>query len=183
MSGYGNFRKKGITKTKQLDKHKEVTESLSSKSELDRYLAEDIEPDTDSFDILMWWKVNEPRFPILAEMARHVLVIPISSIASECAFNTSGRILAPFRSPLTLKLVHSVIYHQDWLRSESLPINIKEDLEYLEQLEFGKKLRIMYFQFIISKIIFFTMFHNNNKFFHFLLDMAYSENESNIMDM
>ena len=43
----------------------------------------------------MWWKVNEPRFPILAEMVRDVLVIPISSVASECAFIIGGRVLDP----------------------------------------------------------------------------------------
>ncbi|KAH0740579.1 hypothetical protein KY290_033622 [Solanum tuberosum] len=52
----------------QFEKHKEVSGSSGSKSELERYLAEDIEPDSDDFDILKWWKVNEPRFPILAEM-------------------------------------------------------------------------------------------------------------------
>ncbi|CAN4105445.1 unnamed protein product [Withania somnifera] len=100
-----------------------------------RSLSEDIEPSTYNFDILRWWKFNEPRFPILAEMARDVLAIPISSVASECAFSTGGRVLDPFRSSLTPKLVQCIICLQDWLRSESIPINIEEDLEYLEQLE------------------------------------------------
>ncbi|KAH0702486.1 hypothetical protein KY285_016764 [Solanum tuberosum] len=42
-----------------------------------------------------------PRFHVLAEMARNVLAIPISSVASECAFSTDGRILDSFRSSLT----------------------------------------------------------------------------------
>ena len=49
---------------------------------MERYLAKDIEPNSDDFDILMWWKVNEPRFPIFAKMVRYVLAIPISSITS-----------------------------------------------------------------------------------------------------
>ncbi|KAM3216973.1 hypothetical protein P3L10_026416 [Capsicum annuum] len=68
-------------------------------------------------------------------MARDVLAIPISSVASECAFSTGGRVIDPFRSSLTPKLVQSFISLQDWLRSESTPINIKKDIEYLEQLE------------------------------------------------
>ncbi|KAM3328475.1 hypothetical protein P3S68_033167 [Capsicum galapagoense] len=104
-------------------------------SELGKYLAEEIKPDSEQFDILCWWKVNEPRFPILAEMARDVLAIPISSVSSECAFSTGGRVIDPFRSSLTPKLVQSLICLQDWLRSESTPINIEEDIEYLEQLE------------------------------------------------
>ncbi|KAM3358801.1 hypothetical protein P3S68_021734 [Capsicum galapagoense] len=112
-----------------------ISGGSSNKSELEKYLAEEIEPDSEQFDILGWWKVHEPRFPILAEMARDVLVIPIFSVASECAFSTGGQVIEPFRSSLTPKLVQSLICLQDWLRSESTPITIEEDLEYLEQLE------------------------------------------------
>ncbi|KAH0639799.1 hypothetical protein KY285_036385 [Solanum tuberosum] len=101
-------------------RHQVVSGSSSSKSELGRYLAEDVEPETDDFDILKWWKFNEPRFPIISEMARDVLAISISSVASECAFSTGGRILDPFKN---------------WYRSEPIPINVEEDLEYLELLE------------------------------------------------
>ncbi|KAH0724901.1 hypothetical protein KY284_000766 [Solanum tuberosum] len=108
VSGCGNFINGGRMRTKQqFEKHKEVSGS----------------------------SVNEPRFPILEEMVRDVLVIPISSVALECAFSTGGRVLDPFRSSLTPKLVQSLICVQDWLRSEPLLINIEEDLEYLLQLE------------------------------------------------
>ncbi|WVZ04310.1 hypothetical protein V8G54_025116 [Vigna mungo] len=55
-------------------------------SELDKYLREDPEPYMQlvEFDILHWWKVNSTRFPILANMAREVLAIPISTVASDC---------------------------------------------------------------------------------------------------
>ena len=66
----------------QFENHKEVSGGSGNKSELERYLVEDIEQDSDDFDILMWWKVNDLRFPILAEMVRDVLAIPISSVAS-----------------------------------------------------------------------------------------------------
>ena len=159
VSGCGNFVNRGRLRTKQqFEKHKEVSGSSSNKSELERYLAEDIELDSDDFDILMWWKVNEPRFPILAEMVRDVLAIPISSVASECAFSTGGRVLDPFRSSLTPKIVQSLICVQDWLRSESFPISIEEDLEYLEQLELGKNL---IFVLTILKIILSIVFLNN----------------------
>ncbi|KAF3660556.1 hypothetical protein FXO38_12116 [Capsicum annuum] len=76
-----------------------------TKSELDKYLGEDQKPvpkpgcesECEDFDILNWWKVNSPRFTILSLLARDVLTIPMSSVASECAFSTGGRILDPFR--------------------------------------------------------------------------------------
>ncbi|KAM3268732.1 hypothetical protein P3S67_030696 [Capsicum chacoense] len=136
VSSYGNFQRREIMRTKQqFEKHKEISGGSSSKFELKKYLAEEIEPDSEKFVILGWWKVNEPRFPILAEMARDVLAISISSVASECAFNTGGRVIDPFRSSLNPKLVQSLICLQYWLRLEPIPINAEEDLEYLEQLE------------------------------------------------
>ncbi|KAM3320297.1 hypothetical protein P3S67_007497 [Capsicum chacoense] len=75
-NGYENFQRREIMRTKQqFEKHKEISGGLSSKSELGKYLAEEIEPDSKKFDILDWWKVKEPRFPILVEIARDVLSV------------------------------------------------------------------------------------------------------------
>ncbi|XP_070029327.1 uncharacterized protein [Nicotiana sylvestris] len=86
-----------------LKKQKEDNGSGGAKSELDKYISEEQEPFSEEFDILSWWKTHAPRFPILSELARDVLAIPISSVASECAFSTGGRILDSFRSSLTTK--------------------------------------------------------------------------------
>uniref|UniRef100_A0A3Q7JK04 BED-type domain-containing protein n=1 Tax=Solanum lycopersicum TaxID=4081 RepID=A0A3Q7JK04_SOLLC len=125
---FGNF-------FEELQKHTSEKGGASSKSELVKYLDEEIEVGKSNFDVLLWWKVNSPRFPILSEMARDVLSIPVSSVASECAFSTGGRILDSFRSSLTPKLVQALVCLQDWLRSEPQPISIEEDLDFLEQLE------------------------------------------------
>lgn len=45
------------------------------RTEFDRYLDE-IMGDDEEKDILIWWKLNEARFPILARMARDILAIP-----------------------------------------------------------------------------------------------------------
>nr|XP_016440004.1 PREDICTED: zinc finger BED domain-containing protein RICESLEEPER 1-like [Nicotiana tabacum] len=63
-----------------LKKHKE-SEGIDFKTELDKYLGEDVEEDYENFNILRWWKLNSPRFPTLDEMACDVLAILISSVA------------------------------------------------------------------------------------------------------
>ena len=40
-----------------------------------------------NFDLLAWWNQNESVYPVLATMARDLLTIPMSSVASEQAFS------------------------------------------------------------------------------------------------
>lgn len=108
--------------------------SRGSRTELDRYLAEECEEDCKKFDILTWWKGQSTRFPILSSLARDVLSIPISTVASESAFSTGGLILDDFRSSLTLFMVEALICTQDWLR-RGTPINVVENTEELTKLE------------------------------------------------
>ena len=94
----------------------------NKKSELDIYLSEDIVEEDDSFDVLRWWKVNSDRFPVLSRMARDVLVVPVSTVASESAFSSGGRVLHVFRSSLTPKIVEALICISEWLRMANKPI-------------------------------------------------------------
>ena len=81
----------------------------SKKIDLDIYLSETVIEDDGPFDILRWWKINTDRFPILSILARDVLVVPISTVASESTFSTGGIVLDYFRSSLTPKLVEALI--------------------------------------------------------------------------
>ncbi|XP_070013254.1 zinc finger BED domain-containing protein RICESLEEPER 3-like [Nicotiana sylvestris] len=65
--------------------------TVEKRSELDMYLEDDLLPRTPSFDNLSWWKTNGLKFPTLQKMARDLLAIPVSSVASESTFSTSGR--------------------------------------------------------------------------------------------
>jgi hypothetical protein len=116
--------------------------SSSSKSELDKFLAEEPEDDGPKFDILSWWKVNSSRFPVLGYLARDVFAIPISTVASESAFSTSGRVLDDFRTSLTPFMVEALVCTQDWLR-HSTPIDIAENTAELAKLEKGNSIAIM----------------------------------------
>ncbi|CAN1289650.1 Zinc finger BED domain-containing protein RICESLEEPER 1 [Linum perenne] len=113
----------------------EEAEELS-KSELDRYLeAKCVNQDEENFDILAWWKRNSSDYPILGLMAKDILAVQVSTVASESVFSTGGRVFDAFRSSLTPKVVESLICAQNWLRSSTHPIDIEEKFEEIEALE------------------------------------------------
>ncbi|XP_074321415.1 zinc finger BED domain-containing protein RICESLEEPER 2-like [Silene latifolia] len=108
------------------------------KTELQRYMNEaNLIHDSEEtpFDILSWWKLQSPRFPVLSRLARDVLAMPISTVASESAFSAGGRTLDQFRSSLTPKMVQALICAQDWFRMAGEQINVDDLLEDLENLE------------------------------------------------
>ncbi|XP_035541688.1 zinc finger BED domain-containing protein DAYSLEEPER-like [Juglans regia] len=67
---------------------------VESESEFNKYFVGSLEGLTPDFDILMWWNVNSSKFPIIAYIARDVLVIPISAITSESAFALGKKAMA-----------------------------------------------------------------------------------------
>ncbi|KAF1874831.1 hypothetical protein Lal_00007446 [Lupinus albus] len=90
--------------------------SSNCKSELDCYLDESLLPRTEcEFDILNWWKTIETKYPTLQMIAKDLLAIPISTVASESAFSTSGRFLTPHRSRLHPHTLEALMCLQDWL--------------------------------------------------------------------
>ncbi|XP_073143899.1 zinc finger BED domain-containing protein RICESLEEPER 2-like isoform X3 [Henckelia pumila] len=103
-------------------------------SELDMYLHERIEKDYPKFDVLDWWKVHSPRFPILSRLARDVLAMPISTVASESVFSTGGRIIDDFKASLTPKMAQSLICCQDWLRHNPMKSS-EEDYDFIQNIE------------------------------------------------
>ena len=115
----------------------ESEQKLASQEEIDRYLEEKAEKYTIEFNILEWWKINTMRYPILSKVARDVLAIPSSTVASESAFSTGGRTLDRFRSSLTPITAEVLICYQDWLRNSKTPIQLEESIEELESFELG----------------------------------------------
>ena len=88
------------------------------KSELDAYLDEGLFFSQDyKFDALAWWKEKSMKFRILSKLVANVLVVPISTVASEATFNVGGRVIDPYRSTLAPKTVQMLICTGDWCRS------------------------------------------------------------------
>ncbi|KAF2294186.1 hypothetical protein GH714_008074 [Hevea brasiliensis] len=111
----GAKKKSRLNLGDQFSKHKIETGEANSKSDLDCYLNEGIKvvDEKEEFDILKWWQLNSGRFPILSIMVRDILVMPISTVASKSTFSTGDRVLDPFRSSLTHKIVEALICAQD----------------------------------------------------------------------
>ncbi|XVF74336.1 hypothetical protein PTKIN_Ptkin13bG0102300 [Pterospermum kingtungense] len=116
-------------------KYKKDSGKEDNETKLDKYLVEDDAKADDEFDVLHWWKVNSLRYPILSTMARDILAIPISTVASKSAFSTGGRVLDSYKSSLTHKLVQGLICSQDWLWSAARIDDVEDDLEELEKID------------------------------------------------
>ncbi|XP_042025722.1 zinc finger BED domain-containing protein RICESLEEPER 2-like [Salvia splendens] len=95
----------------------------SNGSEITRYFAEELyetrASEVNHFDILQWWSSYGSCFPVLSAMARDIMAIPVSSVASKVAFNTEGRVLSEFRSSLPPRYIEALICAKNWLSSSS----------------------------------------------------------------
>ncbi|KAL5796233.1 hypothetical protein ACOSQ2_001053 [Xanthoceras sorbifolium] len=91
---------KVLADNEEYEEFKSQAISRMNKSELETYLSEQVEDNLSNFNILSWWKVNKRKYPILVKIARDMLAIPVSTVASESAFSTGGRFLSLHRKRL-----------------------------------------------------------------------------------
>ncbi|KAH9801406.1 BED-type domain-containing protein [Citrus sinensis] len=111
--------------------------------EVERYLKDPVEdPSNLKLNVLLWWRVNGSRYPILEKIARDVLAVPVSIVASESAFSTGRRIIDEYRSSLTPAMVEALICTENWLQSKyfanpvyNLQEDIKEQMFHMELQE------------------------------------------------
>ncbi|KAJ6815150.1 zinc finger BED domain-containing protein RICESLEEPER 2-like [Iris pallida] len=119
---------------------KQMDKVEPSKSDLDVYLEEGIylcENDED-FSPLNWWKNKTLQFKLLSKMARDILSIPVSTVASESAFSAGGRVLDQYRSSMKPETVEALICTGDWLRSEyglaNSEVGLQRDEESMQEV-------------------------------------------------
>jgi hypothetical protein len=70
-------------------------------------------------------------------MARDILAIPVSTVASESAFSTGGRVIETFRSSLKQEMTEALICAQQWLKpsiSSFKDINLVEEVDLSEEI-------------------------------------------------
>uniref|UniRef100_A0A2N9FA16 BED-type domain-containing protein n=1 Tax=Fagus sylvatica TaxID=28930 RepID=A0A2N9FA16_FAGSY len=76
---------------------------------------------------------NSSRYQVLSKMARDVLAVFVSTVASESAFSTGGCILDPFRSSLSPDMVQVLICSQNWLKP-LVPISLLNAMDEEEDI-------------------------------------------------
>ncbi|KAF8079960.1 hypothetical protein N665_0988s0005 [Sinapis alba] len=88
--------------------------------------------------------IGELPLAWIEEIAKDVLAMQVSSVASESAFSTSGRIIDPFRSCLTHFMVEVLMCTEQWLKQdihyESRVLTNEQilgDIEEQEKIERG----------------------------------------------
>ncbi|KAL5568771.1 hypothetical protein UlMin_025346 [Ulmus minor] len=113
------------------------------KSELDKYLKEPVMPRSTEFDILIWWKTNGIKYPLLSFIARDILAIPVTTIASESAFSTGDRVVSPNRNRLHPKTLEALVCVQDLLWKENKGPSLFDSL-YQEDKDTDEVLRILF---------------------------------------
>ncbi|KAA0065439.1 zinc finger BED domain-containing protein RICESLEEPER 2-like [Cucumis melo var. makuwa] len=109
--------------------------TLELRNDVDRYLSDPCEELNDQFDVLTWWKLNAVKYPILSKIAQDIFAVPVSTVASESAFSTGGRILDSFRSSLSPKTVEALICTQNWIRGKTTLLDLCPELEEMEICE------------------------------------------------
>ncbi|CAN1337962.1 Zinc finger BED domain-containing protein RICESLEEPER 2 [Linum perenne] len=130
------------------DDYTMVPMRVGERAELDKYLAgerEEMGEPGKPYDVLGWWKAVVHKFPVLSVMAKDILAVPISTVASESCFSTGGRVLNDFRSSLAPQMVEALICAEDWLRNSYAKVPVEESLEDRQELEQGNFLICCFF--------------------------------------
>ena len=101
--------------------------SSSSTSEIDDYINTRWETSTNNFHILKWWKAKSSKYPVLSRIAKDILAIPASTIASESAFSAGRRVLDEKRSRLSPANIEMCVCKKDWDQAQKRTQGILEE--------------------------------------------------------
>ncbi|KAL6524536.1 hypothetical protein OROHE_016207 [Orobanche hederae] len=69
-------------------------------------------------NLLKWWAKRSTIFPVVATIAKEILVVHASTVSVEQAFSTGGYILHERRSRLTSQNLEAQALMNDWVKAE-----------------------------------------------------------------
>ncbi|GKC44008.1 zinc finger BED domain-containing protein RICESLEEPER 2 [Tanacetum coccineum] len=122
--------------------NKQATNDRLTSSEYERYVTIDfiahLWPDEfTGFDVLGFWKEKESMFPVLSRMARDMLSVQATSVASESAFSTSERVLSiqiTRLTPASLEMCMCLKDHLDAFDRIQHTSNLKNSLDFKKEI-------------------------------------------------
>lgn len=126
-----------MARAEAFEQHLEEQDSIDQQNELEVYNSSKCVKRDPNFDILVLWKRNSIEYPILSTMAKDILATPVSTVASESAFSTGGRVIETYRSSLTAEMAEALICTQNWLRPSFTyfkDMNLMEDFALSEDI-------------------------------------------------
>ncbi|XP_078173025.1 zinc finger BED domain-containing protein RICESLEEPER 1-like [Carex rostrata] len=99
----------------------EMAVNQPKKPELEQYLEEMLQPRTNDFNILTWWKMNSFKYPTLSKLARDILSIPMAMAGGGTGlsvFSAGGanRVLDEYRSSMRPDTLEAIFCAKDWLQ-------------------------------------------------------------------
>lgn len=112
---YSRIAEKTTTKEKNTNSEKKTALELlfpkdvsKNSSEVENYLTEhSISKDS---DVLVWWRNNASRYPILSKLANKYLCISATSVPSERVFSTAGNVISSKRNCLSPNKAKKLIF-------------------------------------------------------------------------
>ncbi|PHT97125.1 hypothetical protein BC332_33945 [Capsicum chinense] len=96
----------------------ERTYTLTYREELKYYLRTAPEDLRRRINTLDWWRSNETQYPVLSRLARDILNVPMSTVASESAFSQGRQQLGDNRHSLGSNAMNVLVCLRDWIRAE-----------------------------------------------------------------
>nr|GEZ60427.1 zinc finger BED domain-containing protein RICESLEEPER 2-like [Tanacetum cinerariifolium] len=130
----GNPMTQLLNRLKENSNKRAINDSLTS-NEYERYVTTDfishlLTDEFATFDVLGFWKSKASQFPVLSGMARDILSVQATLVASEFAVSTSGRVLSIQRTRLTPASLEmyfeETILDEEVLANETLPLSDEE---------------------------------------------------------
>ncbi|KAM3249809.1 hypothetical protein P3L10_011579 [Capsicum annuum] len=96
----------------------ERTYTSTYREELKYYLRTAPDDRIRRINMLDWWRSNKTQYPVLSRLARDILNVPMSTVASESAFSQGQQQLGDNRHSLGSNAMNVLICLRDWIRAE-----------------------------------------------------------------